>query len=215
MLQNSPAKAGRNDACPCGSGKKYKHCCLNKSAESPETLWARVRDGHSHLAEELMEFGCQKFGPFLEDAWQDFHVKFECEPFDPESPEIGVFFHYFLCRWNPNLIGDDENDPPGAGLIAQRFLRRRAGKITPLERQLVEQYIAQPMSFYEVLSSRPQQGMLLREILTGQQVDVREHSASKQLQTGDIVFAQMSLLPGVATMGFSALLLIPPAHKAE
>ncbi len=23
-------KAGRNDSCPCGSGKKYKHCCLGK-----------------------------------------------------------------------------------------------------------------------------------------------------------------------------------------
>ena len=23
-------KVGRNEACPCGSGRKYKHCCLNK-----------------------------------------------------------------------------------------------------------------------------------------------------------------------------------------
>jgi len=23
-------KVGRNDPCPCGSGKKYKNCCLNK-----------------------------------------------------------------------------------------------------------------------------------------------------------------------------------------
>lgn len=23
------AKIGRNDACPCGSGKKFKHCCIN------------------------------------------------------------------------------------------------------------------------------------------------------------------------------------------
>ncbi|MCR5793147.1 MAG: SEC-C domain-containing protein, partial [Lachnospiraceae bacterium] len=23
-------KIGRNDPCPCGSGKKYKQCCLNK-----------------------------------------------------------------------------------------------------------------------------------------------------------------------------------------
>ena len=22
-------KVGRNDACPCGSGKKYKKCCIN------------------------------------------------------------------------------------------------------------------------------------------------------------------------------------------
>ncbi|MGL4363114.1 MAG: SEC-C metal-binding domain-containing protein [Cellulosilyticaceae bacterium] len=26
----SDKKVGRNDACPCGSGKKYKQCCMNK-----------------------------------------------------------------------------------------------------------------------------------------------------------------------------------------
>lgn len=26
-------KAGRNDPCPCGSGKKYKQCCLKKDQE--------------------------------------------------------------------------------------------------------------------------------------------------------------------------------------
>jgi uncharacterized protein len=28
-------KTGRNEPCPCGSGKKYKHCCLGKPAGSP------------------------------------------------------------------------------------------------------------------------------------------------------------------------------------
>lgn len=28
------AKLGRNSSCPCGSGKKYKHCCLGKKATS-------------------------------------------------------------------------------------------------------------------------------------------------------------------------------------
>jgi len=27
---NEGEKTGRNELCPCGSGKKYKHCCLNK-----------------------------------------------------------------------------------------------------------------------------------------------------------------------------------------
>ncbi len=27
-------KLARNDPCPCGSAKKYKHCCLNRSAAS-------------------------------------------------------------------------------------------------------------------------------------------------------------------------------------
>ena len=26
----APRKTGRNEPCPCGSGKKYKKCCLNK-----------------------------------------------------------------------------------------------------------------------------------------------------------------------------------------
>jgi preprotein translocase subunit SecA len=25
-IMNTAPKVGRNDACPCGSGKKYKHC---------------------------------------------------------------------------------------------------------------------------------------------------------------------------------------------
>jgi SEC-C motif len=28
--QRDPIKVGRNDPCPCGSGKKYKFCCLTK-----------------------------------------------------------------------------------------------------------------------------------------------------------------------------------------
>jgi preprotein translocase subunit SecA len=29
-LERSAPKIGRNDPCPCGSGKKYKKCCLPK-----------------------------------------------------------------------------------------------------------------------------------------------------------------------------------------
>jgi uncharacterized protein len=28
-------KIGRNDPCPCGSGKKYKQCCINKDLPKP------------------------------------------------------------------------------------------------------------------------------------------------------------------------------------
>jgi hypothetical protein len=33
------AKVGRNDACPCGSGKKYKRCCeARESNRGPKPL---------------------------------------------------------------------------------------------------------------------------------------------------------------------------------
>ena len=30
-------RIGRNDLCPCGSGKKYKRCCLTKDTEETKT----------------------------------------------------------------------------------------------------------------------------------------------------------------------------------
>lgn len=42
-------KVGRNDPCPCGSGKKYKNCCLNNSAQQ-ET-------GRSHVPSFRFEPG--------------------------------------------------------------------------------------------------------------------------------------------------------------
>jgi tetratricopeptide (TPR) repeat protein len=33
---NMSRKINRNDPCPCGSGKKYKHCCLKKKKESSQ-----------------------------------------------------------------------------------------------------------------------------------------------------------------------------------
>ena len=30
VTKKAEEKVGRNDPCPCGSGKKYKNCCLGK-----------------------------------------------------------------------------------------------------------------------------------------------------------------------------------------
>jgi tetratricopeptide (TPR) repeat protein len=38
-----PSKLGRNSPCPCGSGKKYKKCCLNKDEAN---RLAENRSGH-------------------------------------------------------------------------------------------------------------------------------------------------------------------------
>lgn len=37
-----PSKTGRNDSCPCGSGKKYKHCCLEKDQAAEHEKFARA-----------------------------------------------------------------------------------------------------------------------------------------------------------------------------
>lgn len=37
-----PSKTGRNDPCPCGSGRKYKHCCLDKDQAAENEKFARA-----------------------------------------------------------------------------------------------------------------------------------------------------------------------------
>jgi len=36
------ANLGRNDPCHCGSGKKYKQCCLGKDEEAARTARAKA-----------------------------------------------------------------------------------------------------------------------------------------------------------------------------
>lgn len=54
-----PAKIGRNISCPCGSGKKFKHCCGKSSAASPvqdgatQTI-ALLQQGKLLQAEQLL-----------------------------------------------------------------------------------------------------------------------------------------------------------------
>lgn len=36
-------KVGRNEPCPCGSGKKYKNCCLNKNTEKELVSLAELK----------------------------------------------------------------------------------------------------------------------------------------------------------------------------
>jgi hypothetical protein len=39
-LRRPSDKVGRNDPCPCGSGKKYKRCCEARDRERPLSPYA-------------------------------------------------------------------------------------------------------------------------------------------------------------------------------
>ena len=36
------AQPGRNDPCPCGSGEKYKHCCMNSESWLSSSVQSNV-----------------------------------------------------------------------------------------------------------------------------------------------------------------------------
>lgn len=46
-------KTGRNEPCPCGSGKKHKHCCLSQSSSHIEELEELLSNQDINLMEDL------------------------------------------------------------------------------------------------------------------------------------------------------------------
>lgn len=69
-------KTGRNDPCPCGSGKKYKQCCLLKK-KGPRKLTAKWIN--APMGPNLLE---RAYGDVIPPAGKTF------EPVKEESKEI-------------------------------------------------------------------------------------------------------------------------------
>ena len=108
-------KPGRNDPCPCGSGKKYKNCCLEKDEASRRlerqasnaTLNAEVQREYEEYQEfeELMDRG-ERSDRVASAIWELIQMK----QFDhaeqathkyidhfPESP-IGYDLMAYICE---------------------------------------------------------------------------------------------------------------------
>lgn len=56
-------KIGRNDPCPCGSGKKYKNCCINKPVSKPLPFKAKLLSQPKQV-----DFMSRTFGKQIADA---------------------------------------------------------------------------------------------------------------------------------------------------
>ncbi|MDI3258795.1 MAG: SEC-C domain-containing protein [Sinobacteraceae bacterium] len=215
-------KPGRNDPCPCGSGKKYKHCCLRAAqaevADARELVWRRLRrwKDEDGFATQMLRFVRDAYGAqALDEAWAEFTL-WEEEPFDRESPHLPLFMPWLFSQWAPGAqdtaVADSSlhDTPP-----LRAYLRHKGRTLDPLMREYLEDCLASPFSFYEVQSSEPGRALHLREAFTGETCEVLERSASQTLQAGDLLFGQVAGAQGVNLLEACSPVVIPPIHKLE
>lgn len=210
---------GRNDPCPCGSGKKYKHCCLVKDSAptDAEFLWRKLKQLNEGLITRLLDTAVDTFGKeAIYEAWDEFMLWEEDAPgFDPKSPHVQVFWPWFYHHWLP-----DPNETvikPGAPMDLSptlAYLKKSGDRLDPLVRRYLVACHEAPFSFHDVLACEPGKGFVLRDIVSGEERGVIEHGGSKHAEAGDILFAQVVVLDGLAQLEGCAPLLIPPANKA-
>lgn len=146
----STHKPGRNDPCPCGSGLKYKRCCLERdqirtrpdpSGGIIDAMKAEVADREFDSMEEFQAFADQFIAQQNQAPFEDFHglsredmTALLYRPF--ESPGVVRFAERLegpaeapiltLFGRLAEAIGDDGLKPTAKGNLPRNFCRETA-----------------------------------------------------------------------------------------
>lgn len=167
----------RNDPCPCGSGRKYKNCCLGGSGGQPFS--PEDRKEARFLLEDFIEEN-DRFSQFEEEAatifWDD------VLPDDPDLPEWAplvseeAFLFWFLF--------DFEITP--REFPYQHFLL--AGPSLPAGGQeYVRQAAASTLRIYEITAVEPGRSLTLRDVLGNGETIVHEKTGSMSMKQWEFI----------------------------
>lgn len=210
-------KVGRNEPCPCGSGLKYKNCHLRAVGgdEPADRLWQRLHELSLRLPTDLLRFVKNTYGlALVDEAWREFTL-FEEERFDKDSVHLPVFMPWFFYEWEPPAEGSHVPEAEiGSFPVASAYLKSRGRNETPLATRYIQACLGSVFSFVDVLTVSPGTGFTMRDSLTGLESTVVEKTASKTVQKGDILFANIVSLDGLSILEGCSQIAFPPLEKA-
>ncbi len=203
---------GRNDACPCGSSKKYKRCCLLKMSTvvSDDLLWRNVRNTRDSVHRKVERYSHEFYVKDDQLAgWEAWCMDFK-EPLGANQKEFGLFMTWFLHNWAcPRL-------PEPRARMSILYLADRFSSLDEKELEYLKSLLNEPITFYEVIEARANHGIQVRCIFTGRELYVSERTGSQYVQPGDIFFGRIGVMSSEGkTAIFDAVsdILIPPAWK--
>ena len=203
---------GRNDPCPCGSGRKFKHCCL-RALDADDAARTRLRTAEGVLVPALFAYAADEFGDeFFDEAWDEFFL-WDAVPDDIDnSREFGTTFDpFFAFSFVPDAAESDL--PPGwpTEPLALHFLHQEVESCPDFHREFIEQACKSHPSFFVVESTAAGRSIDLKDILTGRRFHVLEQSASGMLRAGDLTFTRVVTAGGASIMIGASPWVIPPS----
>jgi hypothetical protein len=181
-------KPGRNDPCPCGSGKKYKHCCLNAEAN-------RTANDRSEAVPRAIQWLLAKYGKAVNEALDvGFFGSLDDEEYDLlPDPDNDAYAGIMInaMEW---LLSD--------GLITVKGEERRVADLLlglggPLfsveQRQWIELITVMPLRLYEIVEVSRGECMTLKDVMLPERpsVLVRERSGTQQASPYDLLAARV------------------------
>ncbi len=196
--EKKKGKVGRNAPCPCGSGKKYKKCCLEKDEAANQDLRtpSELHEMDNRLMEEMVGFGLRRFG----ETWFDKAA----EDFVDFDKETQLFFpwsaYHFAVEGKP---------------MARWFVEEQGDRLSGTELEWLRAQQASWLSLWEVREATPGRSLALQDLLSGEKRTVHEVSGSKALVRRDVLLCRVvdyhdhSLIAGTHSRP------LPPVQAAE
>ena len=175
---------GRNAPCPCGSGRKHKKCCLREKEAGPQEV--------GDLRYMLAGFAI-KTTPHedLEAAWRDFR--------DTDEP-LETFLAKPDERMVPFLDWLTKGRRFAGRTILERFENEIVDGLSDEDRRELEKIKATRYGVFEVVETRPGEGLSVVDIFSGERLEVRDISASREASAWDVITAWVA--PGTDRFEF-------------
>jgi hypothetical protein len=183
-LQGTDAgrRLGRNDPCWCGSGRKFKQCHLG-ATELPAlpdrvawlcrkaTLWLEHTTGEERqLVSDLMAARATGDADAAETGYDD--------------DDLDDLRHRFQLAAGDPIVFDVALHE---GRLFARFLHERGELLPDDEQLLVASWRTVDRSVHEVVALDPGASMTVRDLASGDVVEVRERTASRMVQVGQLL----------------------------
>ena len=176
-------KISRNDPCPCGSGKKFKKCCLGKELENrrqPKTYHDYCLEQVDSLRPKILQF-MKKAGhdKFIEQAFGEYWRTLE-PGLDP--PEFGKIAYLEFLEW---FIHD--YPIPGHGKPVIRLFLEGNPKLPSQEMRLLQDWQDAYISVFQVKEIEIGKGVLAEDIFSGEEVFLSDVSLSNQITKWELI----------------------------
>ena len=165
------ARVGRNEPCPCGSGKKFKRCCA-----LVETTTKRndLHDLDNRLALAMLRWGKQRF-----PTWKS-RDEYPGTLDHGDGVELALAGPWMLYEQHV------EGRP-----IVTWFYEELAATLTARERGWLEAQQRASISIWEVLCVERDRGIQLRDLFTNDERFVHEVLGSRSLGVRDAVLGRV------------------------
>ena len=171
---------GRNELCPCGSGKKYKRCCLNKDVVSERASRKIVlsQNQYSQLYAKLYEYSRQ---PQFKEEYKKAQEMFYILDYENINKKFESFFNTYFIQ---DHIMENKK------VITVDFFEDNKNNLNKLEVDILKSLFESYVSVY-VIKEKFEDKILLKDAITGDEIYTEDINLLNGFNQNDCIIARI------------------------